>query len=396
VERRADGESWLDPMLQAAEERSRLERRSVLATLAFERGTYSLVQAATPASHAVHFDLHAMVPWEEWPMTRDTSPVHVALEYAGRKITLQPGLPDAPLGSFEFRKGLATASQPFDVVASRGLRWSDVPWLPLIGWLLLIAAGMGGLLIFERQRARGRRAEALLRLGQLTRLSTLGELTAGMAHELNQPLAAVLASTQAAERLLGERPSDVPTAREAIARGTEQARRAASVVSRLRRIVEQPETATAVQPIELEALVRKALYLLEPELRALNVTTEVIGNATRVTADPIALEQIVHNLLTNALHALAQVRADERSLVINVHAAGGRASLTVRDSGPGIADEHLPHLFEPFFTTRKEGLGLGLSLCESLAAGMNGKLSAENVAPHGAAFSLHLPLTAIS
>jgi C4-dicarboxylate-specific signal transduction histidine kinase len=86
------------------------------------------------------------------------------------------------------------------------------------------------------------------------------------------------------------------------------------------------------------------------------------------------------------------VRADERTLVVAVQAADGSASLTVRDSGPGIPTDALPHLFEPFFTTRKEGLGLGLSLCESLAAGMNGTLSAENIAPHGAAFRLRLPL----
>ncbi len=396
VERRTEGEPWIDSVLQRAEERSRSERRPVLATVDFARGTYALVQAATPTSHAVHFDLRAMVPWDEWPMSRDTSPVHVSIEHAGARAVLQPGMPDASLGAFEFRKRLAAASQPFDVVASRGVLWSDMPWLPIIGWVLLVTAGIGALLVFERQRSQRRRAEALLRLGQLARLSTLGELTAGMAHELNQPLAAVLASTQAADRLLREPPPDLPTAREAIARATEQARRAANVVSRLRRMVEIPDAQAALQPIELEALVNKVLHLLEPELQAMNVKAVIGSGTTRVAADPIALEQIVHNLLTNALDALAQVDAHERSLRIDVHVADGRAALVVRDSGPGIAAEHLPHLFEPFFTTRKKGLGLGLSLCESLAASMNAKLTAENVTPRGAAFSVQLPLAPVS
>jgi len=111
-----------------------------------------------------------------------------------------------------------------------------------------------------------------------------------------------------------------------------------------------------------------------------------------VQAEPVALEQIIHNLLTNALQALEQVPPRERSLSVRLRAEPGHGALTVDDSGPGIAPELLPRIFEPFFSTREHGLGLGLSLCESLAAGMGGQLRVQPRASRGAAFTLRLPL----
>jgi C4-dicarboxylate-specific signal transduction histidine kinase len=104
----------------------------------------------------------------------------------------------------------------------------------------------------------------------------------------------------------------------------------------------------------------------------------------------------VHNLLTTALQALDHVPGSERELAIDTEAGEREASLVVRDSGPGIAAEALPHLFEPFFTTRSDGLGLGLSLCETLAAGMGGRLTAANRSPRGAEFRLTLPRVVVA
>jgi C4-dicarboxylate-specific signal transduction histidine kinase len=113
---------------------------------------------------------------------------------------------------------------------------------------------------------------------------------------------------------------------------------------------------------------------------------------TLVLAERIALEQIVHNLLTNALQALSGVRAIERQLDIHIEAGQGVGVLRVADTGPGISSDTLPHVFEPFFTTREGGLGLGLSLCETLATGMGGQLRAQANLPRGATFILTLPL----
>jgi C4-dicarboxylate-specific signal transduction histidine kinase len=246
----------------------------------------------------------------------------------------------------------------------------------------------------RRQRAERQRAEELLRLGQVARLNTLGELAAGMAHELNQPLAAVLASSQAARRLLDDEPPDLATARGALRQAEEQARRAADVLARLRRGVERPAAHAALQPVVLQDAVRNAFYLLEPEFarRQVAPSLQAQGADVAVQAEPVALEQIIHNLLTNALQALDQVPPQERQLSVTLETRQGEGALTVGDSGPGIAPEVLPRIFEPFFTTRDHGLGLGLSLCESLAAGMGGHLGVQARPPRGAAFTLRLPL----
>ena len=136
--------------------------------------------------------------------------------------------------------------------------------------------------------------------------------------------------------------------------------------------------------------------LLEPEARRRGIEVVIDGHAPAVLADPVALEQIAHNLVGNAMQALEDVPSGERRLVLHLGSEQGRGILVVRDSGPGIAPEALEHLFEPFYTTRRGGLGLGLSLCETLAQSMDGTLSAANAAPRGAEFRLALPLAAAS
>ena len=168
------------------------------------------------------------------------------------------------------------------------------------------------------------------------------------------------------------------------------------MVARLRRGIERPAASAALQPVLLAQAVRNAFYLLEPEFARHQVAPQLDTGAQEVAvqAEPVALEQIIHNLLTNALQALEQVPVGERRLSVRVQQDADQGALTVGDSGPGIPPEVLPRIFEPFFTTREHGLGLGLSLCESLAAGMGGQLAVQPRSPRGAAFTLRLPLAA--
>jgi C4-dicarboxylate-specific signal transduction histidine kinase len=214
-----------------------------------------------------------------------------------------------------------------------------------------------------------------------------------MAHELNQPLTAVMASTQAARRLLADDPPELGTARGAMDQAVEQARRASEVVGRLRRAVERPDLSGQTQVVDLADAVRRALYLLEPECQRRGVTP-VVEAATPVTvmAEPVALDQIIHNLLMNALQALEQSPA-QRALTVRVDHQAPWGRIQVIDSGPGIAPDALPRIFEPFFSTRAGGLGLGLSLCETLALHMGGALAAGANEPRGAVFTLTLPLS---
>jgi signal transduction histidine kinase len=406
VQRRERDQAWPDEKqagaLAAAEARSRSERRAELAGLDLAQSRYQLVMGATPISYALEIDLAGSVPWRDWPMDPKQSPVRVSLQRGAQQFVLQPGqAAQADAGGWRFglTKPLASPSQPFDLVAERHVGWAELPWRSIAGWAAAAALLLAGLWTAQRQRIARRRAEELLRLGQVARLNALGELSAGLAHELNQPLTAVLANAQAARRLLDDDPPDLATARNAMGQAVEQARRAAGVVGRLRRVIERPEAGGDVKPLVLQEVVRSAMHLLAPEFAQRGVAAQFDAAAqapVRVQAEAVALEQIVHNLLMNALQALDLVPASERRLSVSVGRNGQEGVLTVTDNGRGIAPEAMPRLFEPFFSTREGGLGLGLSLSETLASGMGGSLSAANALPRGARFTLLLPLVAAS
>ncbi|WP_425261750.1 sensor histidine kinase [Rubrivivax sp. RP6-9] len=387
-------------VLARAETASRQAGRAVLAAADLAAGRYTLVRAAEPASFALQMDLDMLVPQAsgEWTLLRDGA-ARVVLAHGAQQRVWAPGRGVAEDGGgwrFDFAKPLASDSQPFELRLAQRVGWAQLPWGPMLAWAVTVAVVLGALVAagsaWQRQRSERRRARELLRLGQVGRLNALGELAAGMAHELNQPLTAVLASTQAARRLLDDDPPALDTARDAMAQAVQQARRASEVLGRLRRSVERPAVGAQLQPLKLEPALRDALDLLQPECRRLGVVPQLQCEppGLAVLAEPVALEQIVHNLLSNALQALAQVPEAERRLLLRAAPHAGQVRLQVVDSGPGIAPEALPRLFEPFFSTRDGGLGLGLSLCESLAAGLGGSLSAHAAAPRGAEFRLDL------
>lgn len=422
VLRRENGEPWstdgvLDAALREAEAASRQQQRAVAAAVALEAaaggGRYWLVRAATPASFALLIDVRELVAGAaaggEWPLAASApggAALRATLHHAGQRALLAPAGPVAatspaaepPRWPYAFAKALAAESQPFELRIEGGSGWRDLPWLAMAAWCALVTALAAAGAFAWRARAEQRRSRELLRLGRVGRLNALGELAAGIAHELNQPLTAVVASSGAAQRLLADAEPDLPTARQAMRQAAEQARRAAEVVARLRRLIERPAADRgAVAAVPLAPLLNGALDLYRAELRRLGVRADVTCEPAdcAVLAEPVALEQIVHNLIANALHALTEADAAERELrlAVQADAASGRVRLVVRDTGPGIAPEVLPRLFEPFVTTREGGLGLGLSLSETLAAGMGGSLSAANVtAPRGAAFTLELPI----
>lgn len=370
----------------------------MLAAIDVAAGHYDLVLAGSPASFALRIDLARWVPWADWPFER-MGAVKADLAHGAQWLSLQPG--QGATGwrggvtpGFVFDEALDTPSQPFVLHLQRATGPADWPWARLSTWAAVLAAMVAAAAALQRQRQRQRRAEQLLRLARTARLNALGELAAGVAHELNQPLTAVIASAQAARRMLDDDPLPRATLLEALTQAREQARRAADVVARLRRLVERPGGAAAVQPVLLGDAVRRALVLLQPELQRLALRPQLDGAGVTVAADPVALEQILHNLLNNALQAMEAVPAAQRRLQLRVNAESGRGVLRLRDGGPGLAAEVLDHLFEPFVSTRAGGLGLGLSLCASLAGAMGGALSAQNVPAGGAEFRLELPLAA--
>lgn len=432
------------PALRAALVEARRLRHGVLATVDPVRASYQLVGAAGSGGYVLDIDLRGLIPREEWPYAGSTpsganaasataapapptaatadaahpaplAPTRVVLAWQGRLIALESVEERRGPWQFEFRKTVAAASQPFEVVATQTPGWSALPWLAMLGWLLICSVLVWAARTLLQQRRARQRAEELLRLGQIARLNTMGELAAGMAHELNQPLTAVLANTQAATRLLAEHTAE-PTAAhpsgdgtlgalhaandprlaEALQQAAAQAQRAAAVIARLRRTLERPGSAAAeaATAVDLGASARHVLDLIEPECRRLGVAPALQSAEPGITvrADAVALEQIIHNLCTNALQAVEQTEPGRRELQVTIRAEGKDGILEVRDSGPGFAADVLPRVFEPFFTTRKSGLGLGLNLCETLALNMGGQIAAANVAARrGALVTLRLP-----
>lgn len=390
-------------VLAAAEARSAASagprHEAALATVDGSRALYTLVLAGVPASFALRVDARRLAIGDEWPWAPG-APVRASLALGGEAIVLHdaPPAPARPAGltdGFEFSKALASTSQPFVMHAQRFAGPAEWPWAALAAWVALCAVLHGAAQRWQAARAERQRATDLARLAHTARLNTLGELAAGIAHELNQPLTATLAGTQAALRLLRE-PAAADTednqrrAIRALELAGAQARRAADVVARLRQLLQPERTPARSTVADVAQAARRLAALLAPELEQRGIELRIEGVAPLARADPVAVEQILHNLLTNAMQALAG--AGRRRITVHVQQAGASVQCAVRDTGPGVAADAAARLFEPFFTTRAGGLGLGLPLCQTLAMAMDGHVQWRAPAEGGAEFVLDLPV----
>jgi signal transduction histidine kinase len=229
-------------------------------------------------------------------------------------------------------------------------------------------------------------------LAQLSRVAVLGELSGSLAHELNQPLAAILTNAQAAQRFLAQDRADPKDIREILSDIVADDQRAAEIIHRLRELFKRGEMQR--QPIDVNELVRDALRLVQNELvgKGVDVRTELAHGLPPASGDRVQLQQLLVNLITNACNAMAEVPASGGRLVVRTGSVDGEGvRVTVADSGPGIPPDNLTRIFEPFFTTRREGMGLGLTVCRSIIRVHRGTLWAENNADRGASFHFVLP-----
>lgn len=230
------------------------------------------------------------------------------------------------------------------------------------------------------------------RLMQISRMATLGEMAAGIAHELNQPLSAITTYAQACERLMSGAQPDMEESRLALHEIAQEALRAGDIIRRLRRIVGRQDNTRS--SIDLNALVEDLMPLIQSDARLhrVQIETQLDPGKPHVEGDSSQLQQMTLNLVLNAIEALAATSQQQR--LITIHTAmpdSVTAELTISDTGPGVPDAQISRLFMPFFTTKPGGTGLGLSVSQTIARAHEGSVGYRSLEPHGASFFIRLP-----
>ena len=267
---------------------------------------------------------------------------------------------------------------------------------PLIDAAGRHAGWMGSVLdITEQKRAREHALQQEERLQQSSRLITMGEMASTLAHELNQPLAAIASYTSGCiNRLQDEAPLDRAELLDVHQRIARQAQRAGEIIRRVHDFVRRSEPKR--EALDLAAVIRDAIGLIEADARkrGMRIRSELADGLPQVPADAVMIEQIVVNLVRNAMDSMRDTPPPERTVAVRTGREGRFVTVTVADRGAGIPAETAARLFEPFFTTKQEGMGMGLNICRSIAELHRGRLAFESRPGGGTIFTLSLPVDA--
>jgi PAS domain S-box-containing protein len=249
----------------------------------------------------------------------------------------------------------------------------------------------------EARESERRYHEVQMELAHANRFATMGQLTASIAHEVNQPIAATVTNAQAALRWLGRRPPDLEEVQQALGRIVENGNRAGDVIDRIRALIKK--ASPRKDRLEINEAIREVLELARGEAakNGVSVHTDLADSLPLIEGDRVQLQQVMLNLIINAVEAMSGVSNGGRELVISTgrEEAGG-VLVAVRDSGPGLALVTVERVFDPFYTTKPAGLGLGLSICRSIIEAHGGRLWVIANQPRGAAFQFTVPTRASS
>lgn len=314
-----------------------------------------------------------------------------------------PPFPGAVVPVLAFEKELGSRSQPLLLQISRSPAMSEL--LPSLAIALVAAlTGIGVILAsfvqHERRAAREARERASFhehqaRLAHAMRVNTVGEMASGIAHELTQPLTAILSSSQAGLRLAGSPFLDPDGIVGVLNANIRLAKRAGDILSRLRAYVSN--NGPVPEQTSLNRLVRNVAELVQSDLerRSIGLNLHLDPDEPSSMVDRVSIEQVVHNLVRNAADAVESLPQERRTITVATFFDDGATGVAVKDRGLGIPPADLPRLFEPFFTTKPNGMGLGLPLCERLVEAFGGHVTAENAPDGGAVFTIYLPLITV-
>lgn len=229
-------------------------------------------------------------------------------------------------------------------------------------------------------------------LAHMNRVLTMGQLTATIVHEVNQPIAGMVINAQAALRWLGAQPRDLEEVAQALARIVAEGNRARDLVGRAR--AHMTNAPPRREPVDLNHIILGAIALIRSEAvrHGAALRTRLATNLPRVRGDRVQLEQVMVNLIVNAIDAMKGLRERSRELLVTSMMTASRGVVvTVRDSGPGLQPESVDRLFDAFYTTKPGGMGMGLPICRSIIEAHGGRLWATANTPDGAAFHFTLP-----
>ena len=277
--------------------------------------------------------------------------------------------------------------------ADGAYRWFHSRSMPLrhgdgrvVRWYLLLTD------IDDRKGAEAALREASSELAHVARVTTMGELTASIAHEVKQPIAAVVTSAQTALRWLEAQPPELEEVREALSRIVRAGKRAGDVIGRVRALV--TKAPPRKDSVEINSAIREVVELTHGEAvkNGISVRTDLAQGLPLIQGDRVQLQQVILNLILNGIEAMTGVGQASRELRISSRKDDAEGVLVaVADTGPGLAAGAAEQVFAAFYTTKAGGLGLGLSICRSIIEAHDGRLWASANDPHGARFEFTLP-----
>ena len=261
--------------------------------------------------------------------------------------------------------------------------------------LLDMMASLGSQIgqFIERKRAEDALRVAQSELTHVARVMTMGELTASIAHEVNQPLVGMVTSASSCSRWLEAKPPNLDRAQRALERIVKAGTRASAVIDRVRTLVKREPLRT--EPVDLNGIVREVIAMIRYELQrgGVSLKTRLADDLPAIPGDRVQLQQVVLNLILNAIDATREIEDRSRQVWITSRFEGGNeVHVEVRDSGIGLDPDSRERLFEAFYTTKKNGVGMGLSISKSIVEAHGGRMKAKPNQPHGASFQFSLPV----
>jgi signal transduction histidine kinase len=274
--------------------------------------------------------------------------------------------------------------------------WEKYRWqIAFVCGIVLLQAALIAILLHERGRRRFAEFEARQRIAELAhvnRYTLAGELTTSIAHELNQPLGSILVNTETAALMLNSPSFDVNELKEILSDIRRDDQRAGEVIRRLRSLLKRAPF--EAKEIDLNEMVREVLDLISASshARGVSLSSMLAGMPLPVKADNIQLQQVLINLIVNAIDAMGHLDKSQRKIAVRTARDRDFAEIEITDSGPGIPSRKLGEVFEPFYTTKPNGMGMGLSIARTIVEAHDGQISAENHTRQGALFRIRLPL----